>query len=276
MIHKSVVQKWFTASQFFPVFSLFKQLSAREVLVKYKGSFIGGGWLLIEPLFMLTIYTIFFGYILKSRWPGVDVESSPFLFSITLFLGLIIYNFLSDSVIRSTTLLQSHLHLFEKVKFPMWILPIVNLSVPVVSFTISLVIWAIVLILSGHDIPIYNCLRFTFLLAILLVFTLGMNYLISALSAYFKDLKQIMQFLLLAMMFGSPIFYSLDLLSPTMQDFVRLNPLTFFIEESRGLLIFDVKSQLSMYFKAMSMAVFTLVIGLLIYCRVQKGFVDVL
>ena len=99
------------------------QFTKRDVLGRYRGSFLGLGWSLVSPLFMLVLYTFVFSSILKARWPGIEVNS-PLLYATNLFAGLIIINFISEVATKSSMLIVGHTNYVKRVVFPLEILGI--------------------------------------------------------------------------------------------------------------------------------------------------------
>ena len=97
------------------------QFSKRDVLGRYRGSFLGLGWSLVAPLLMLSLYTFVFSTILQARWPGIESESS-LLYATNLFAGLIIINFISEVATKASTLIIGHANYVKRVVFPLEIL----------------------------------------------------------------------------------------------------------------------------------------------------------
>ena len=122
---------------------LVQQFVKREVITKYKGSYLGIMWSIITPLIMLSIYTYVFGFIFKSKW-DFAVSSSKQEFAITVFCGMIIFAVFSETITKSPSIITNNPNYVKKVVFPLEILPVSLLGGAVVNF----LIWMIILIIG--------------------------------------------------------------------------------------------------------------------------------
>ncbi len=120
-------------------------LITRDLRVKYRDTFIGFWWVLIQPLLMLSTYALVFGYIFGSRWQN---KGSTGDFVLLLFCGLIIYVMFSDTVNRATTVIRSQPNFIKKVVFPVEILPMVILGSAIFNAVVNFTI-LFILILKG-------------------------------------------------------------------------------------------------------------------------------
>jgi lipopolysaccharide transport system permease protein len=113
-------------------YALIITLIQREIQGRYKGSFMGVLWSIINPIFMLTIYTFVFSVVFKARWhSGNDSKTE---FALVLFAGLIIFNFFSECIHRAPSLIVNNVNFVKKVVFPLEILTFVTLGSHPVSF----------------------------------------------------------------------------------------------------------------------------------------------
>lgn len=118
---------------------LIKASAKREVLGRYRGSFLGLLWSFFNPLFMLAVYTFVFSVVFKARW---NVESdSKTEFALVLFAGLIVFNVFGETINRSPSLVLNNPNYVKKVVFPLEILPVVNLLSALFHGLISLGVW---------------------------------------------------------------------------------------------------------------------------------------
>ncbi|WP_339322513.1 ABC transporter permease [Paenibacillus sp. FSL W8-0194] len=111
------------------------ELTKRDLLLRYKGSYLGIVWSVLHPLFMLVIYTYFFSFVLKSRWG--QTETSTLDFALVLFCGISTFNFFSEIITKAPSLILSNVNYVKKVVFPLEVLPIVSLCSAFVQFLIS-------------------------------------------------------------------------------------------------------------------------------------------
>jgi lipopolysaccharide transport system permease protein len=118
---------------------LIKTLVKRDVLGRYKGSFLGIIWSFFNPVFMLLVYTFMFSVVFKSRWPGGSESKTQF--AIILFAGLMVFNLFAEVINRAPSLILANTNYVKKVIFPLEILPVVALGAALFHFFISMIVW---------------------------------------------------------------------------------------------------------------------------------------
>ena len=182
---------------------LIRQMSWREVIGRYKGSFLGLAWSFFHPIFMLTVYTFVFSVIFKARW-GVGNEESKTGFAITLFVGMIIHGLFAECVNRSPELILAHPHYVKKTVFPLEILPMVvmfsSLFQAVVSF---LVLLAALIFINGY--LHWTALFLPLVFLPLAVMALGFAWFLASLGVFARDIGQITGIFTMVLMFLAPI-----------------------------------------------------------------------
>lgn len=252
---------------------LIKQLIKREVQANYKNTFLGIFWLVMRPLFLLSVYSFVFGAVLKSRWP--NSSDNGFEFAIILFSGLIIFNLFSEILNSAPSLIIRNVNYVKKVIFPVEILPIVSLGNALFQLLIS------ISILLLFYFTYFGFLHVTifFIPVVLLPFVLllcGLSLLMAALGVYVRDISQTITFIIPGLMFLSPIFYPISSVSEQIRFFIYLNPLTFVVEQMRELIIWG-------HFPDWGGLILYSVIAFIVYwggyqffMRTRKGFADVL
>src|SRR5690606_24536402 len=120
----------------------------REVVGRYRGSFMGILWSFFNPVFMLVVYTFVFSVVFKARWCGGSDSKTEF--ALILFAGLIVFNFFAECFNRSPTLILSNANYVKKVVFPLEILPWITVGSALFHMVISLTVWLLAyLILFG-------------------------------------------------------------------------------------------------------------------------------
>lgn len=251
--------------------NLIYQLTKREVVGRYKGSALGLLWSFITPLIMLAVYTFVFGMVFKARW-GVDGGQS---FAVLLFAGLTFHAFLAECLTSSPGVILNKPNFVKKVVFPLEILPIVSVLTALFHFLISLFILFISIFITQGTIPLtWLCLPIVFLPLFFL--GLSVSWLLASLGVYIRDIGQITGVLATLLMFLCPIFYPLSAIPEAYQPYILLNPLSFIVEEARGVLVLgewpNVKA-LILYTLATFIFSF---LAFVWFSKTRKGFADVL
>ncbi|MBU3549908.1 ABC transporter permease [Polynucleobacter sp. MWH-Berg-3C6] len=227
--------------------SLFFELIKREFSAKYRGSFGGIFWAFAQPLFLLSVYTMAFGVILKARW-GFAGNTADYAF--ILFAGLIVFNAFSEVLIKSTTLVTNNPNFVKKVVFPLQMLPVVTVTTALIHALICVVVWLIGYTLF-IGVPKVTVLFFPLILICLIPLLLGMGWLLSSVGVAVKDIGQLTSILNHTLLFLTPIFYSIEAAPPLLQKLLMLNPLTFIVEQFRLILFYGqapAPKDLAIYF----------------------------
>ena len=127
---------------------LIYNLSKREVVGRYRGSFVGLFWSFLTPILLLTVFTFVFGEIFQARW-GDRVQSGPLDFAVALFAGLLIFNFFSECIGRAPTLIIANANYVKKVVFPLEVLTLVTLLAALFHLAAGYIILLILMTLSS-------------------------------------------------------------------------------------------------------------------------------
>ena len=165
---------------------LIRQLTWREVVGRYKGSFIGLGWSFIQPVIMLCVYTFVFSVIFKARW-GVEAGEGKAAFALALFMGLITFSVFSEVANSAPSLVLGNVNYVKKVVFPLEILPLVRLFSALINAVFSLgVLFAGILIIN-HFIH-RTALLLPLIWLPMMLFTLGCGYFLASLGVFVRDI----------------------------------------------------------------------------------------
>ncbi len=210
------------------------QLTKRDLLLRYKGSYLGIVWSVLNPLFMLVIYTYFFSFVLKSRWG--QTETSTLDFALVLFCGISTFNFFSEIITKAPSLILSNVNYVKKVVFPLEVLPIVSLCSAFVQFLISLVILCVGnLIINGFIA--WTVIFLPLVILPLILLSLGLSLILSSLGVFFRDIQHILVVLVQALMFLSPIFYPISIIPEALRTIYYINPIGYVVEDMRNIFI---------------------------------------
>lgn len=245
----------------------------REVIGRYRGSFLGLLWSFINPVLMLTVYTFVFGFVFKARWGQSNTDK--YEFALVLFTGLIVFNLFSECISRAPGLILGNINYVKKVVFPLEILPWVALGSALFHTGINLLVLLIFLAALGHDFS-WTMLYLPVVLLPFLLLIMGLSWFFASTGVFIRDVGQLVGMALTVLMFMSPIFYPLSALPETVSYYLFLNPLTFVIEQVRNILLWNLQpnwNYLAIY------SITSLVIawlGRLWFEKTRNGFADVL
>lgn len=253
---------------------LIAQMTKREVMGRYKGSAMGLLWSFLNPVFLLIVYTFVFSVVFKARW-GVGAEESKAHFAIILFAGMIIYNLFSEVINRSPSLILVNVNFVKKVVFPLEILPVISMLAALFHMVISLLVLLFAFLLVNVYLP-WTIIFIPLVLMPFVILILGMAWILASLGVFLRDVGQTIGIVTTIMMFLSPVFYPVSSLPEAFQPWIIINPLTFIIEQARGILIYGQTPNL------IGLGLYTLIanfiawLGYAWFQKTRKGFADVL
>ena len=249
----------------------------REVIGRYRGSFLGLLWAFVNPILMLAIYTFVFGVVFKVRLDSQSTElyDDKFAFALLLFTGLILFNLFSECLSRSPGLVLANVNYVKKVIFPLEILPLVSLGSALFHAGISFLVLFTFLLVIDHSIH-WTLIFLPIILLPLLLLILGLSWMLASIGVYVRDIGQFIGLILTMLLFMSPIFYPASALPESVRDYLFLNPLTFVIEQARAVTLYGQLpdwSGLVIYYMLASIVAWA---GLMWFMKTRKGFADVL
>ncbi|KQB60163.1 MULTISPECIES: ABC transporter permease [Acidovorax] len=211
---------------------LIVELVRREFAGRYQGSLGGVLWALIHPLFLLSIYTLVFGVVLKTRWNG---GGGTFGYALYLFAGLIVFNAFSECLIKAPAMIVGNQNFVKKVVFPLEILPLVSAIVALLHAAIGIAVWLLCwVVLFG--MPKMTVLLVPLVFIAVLPLLLGIGWIFSALGVMLRDTGQIVGITSHVLLFVTPIFYSIDDIPEPLRAALALNPLTYLVGWTRSFL----------------------------------------
>ncbi len=250
------------------------QMSRREVVGRYRGSWMGLAWSFFNPILLLTVYTFVFSVVFKARW-GTGGEESKATFAIVLFVGMIVHGLFAECVNRAPGLILSNANFVKKVIFPLEILPWVAMGATLFHTGISLLVLLLAQLILNQTLP-WTCMLLPVILFPLILITIGFTWFLAATGVFVRDISQTTGIFTTVLMFLSPVFYPISSLPKEYQGWLGLNPLTFIIDQARQVLIWERLpdwSGLSMYY-AISLLIAWM--GFWWFQKTRKGFADVL
>lgn len=250
------------------------QMSQRDAIGRYKGSFVGLAWSFFNPLLMLAIYTFVFSVVFQSRW-GEGVNGGKAAFAVILFVGIIVHGLLADCLNRAPDLILSNSSYVKKIVFPLEILPWVNFFSALFHVSVSLIVLMLFQTLSGQSIPVTAAL-FPVVLLPLVFLSMGFAWIIAALGVYFRDVSQITNIFTTVLMYVSAVFFPISALPREFQSWLRLNPLAVIIEQSRCVLIFGEVPDPWQWCRLLILGMLMAACGFAWFQKTRKGFADVM
>ncbi len=250
------------------------QFSRRDILSRYRGSWLGVGWTILTPIIMLIIYTMVFRFVFQTKWPQSTAESN-LDFALNLYAGLILFNWTSELLGRAPRLLLEQPNLITKVVFPLPLLGWSSLLASLFQTIVSCTIWLLFCWIGGYQ-PSLTWLLVPIILFSLSAWLLGMSWLFSSLGVYLRDLNQLISLGLTSLLFLSPVFYPASSLPKWLAPIAQLNPLTIPIEALRSAVLGARVPAIGDLLGSFLGGLVCCIVGLAVMQRVKDGFADVL
>ena len=250
------------------------RLARRDIAARYRGSFGGLLWAVVQPLLMLAVYTFVFSVVFQARW-GEGLTQSRTEFAIVLFAGLLVHALVAETWNAAPALVLANANYVKKVVFPLEVLPVIALAVALFQCLIGvLVLLAAMLVLQGGVPATAPLIIFTLVPLVLL--TLGGAWALAALGVYVRDTAQITQIFTNILLFVSPVFFPISAIPEDLRWALRCNPLSFLMGQARDALVWGKAPDWGGLLIFTAGAFLFAWLGYAFFQATRKGFADVL
>jgi lipopolysaccharide transport system permease protein len=245
-------------------------LTRRDIVAMYKQTILGPVWFVLQPLLTTITFTLIFGKIAKLSTDNTP----PILFYLS---GVIVWNYFSETLIKTSNTFIANANLFGKVYFPRLVVPLSislsNLLTFFVQFVFFLIIYLYYLY-QGKVSPGYSIIYVPVLLIIMSALGLGMGVIISALTTKYRDMRFLITFGVQLFMFLSPVVYPLSSMSHQAQKLMLLNPMAPVLEFFKCAFLQTPAPPLYSLVYSLFFSILTLLSGIIIFNKVEKNFMD--
>ena len=238
----------------------------RDVKIRYKQTVLGLAWAVLQPLFMMAIFTFIFG-----RFAGIPSDGFPY--PVFVFAGLLPWTFFANGLTQGGQCLVNQQQLLTKIYFPRLYVPTAAVGAFLVDFAIALGLYALILVIYRTP-PAWTVVFLPALIALTVVATLGVVYSLSALTVLYRDFRYVIPFLVQAMMYLSPVIFPVSLIPRRFHALLALNPMCGLIEAYRSAILGAPWNWLTLAISTVSaLALFTF--GLFYFRKIERRFADV-
>jgi len=244
----------------------------RDFTTFYKQTVLGPLWYFLQPLITTIVFTIIFNKVAKLSTNQIP----PMLFYMS---GVIAWNYFSNCLLQTSSTFTSNAELFSKVYFPRIIVPLSQVISALLRFFVQLVmffIFYVYFILSGFSIePAYQILIFLPIMIIqMAILGKGIGMIVSSLTTKYRDLSHLVTFGTQLLMYASPIVYPLSIVPDNYRYIILANPMTSVIEFFRYAVFNNGNININMILYSLGMTIVIYFIGLLIFNKIEKNFID--
>lgn len=236
----------------------------KEIRGKYKGAWLGILWSYLNPLLMLVVYSFVFSIIMR-----VQIEN----YTMYLFTALIPWNFFVTSISQGSFSVISNGAILKKVYFPREIVPISSVTANTVNFMISCLIIFFFLAVTGIGFSKY-ILLLPLVLLVQYILLLGIVFFVSSMTVYARDLEHIISVILMAGMYATPIFYTMEMVPDKFKKIIKLNPMTNIIQSYRDIMFYKRMPDLKKLGIMFLISIIIFVLGYMFFKKTEKSFVE--
>ncbi len=247
---------------------LFYIFAWRDIKVRYKQTFLGILWVILQPLTTMLIFTFLFSKIFTT-------SSTNLPYPLFVLCGLVFWNFFSNSLTHASNSLLENEDIIKKVYFPKIILPLSAIVTGLVDFATNLAILLAVTMLFGFIPSVLSFFVFSLGILITGMAVAGLGLLLSSLNVKYRDVRYILPFFTQLIFFISPIIYPMSVLSSQNKIFLALNPLTGVVESVRTVVSGSTQIDFLLLGISFASAVALFIIGLFVFASTERFLADI-
>ena len=251
---------------------ILKQLVTKDFKIKYRRSFLGVAWSVLNPLLMMIVMAVVFSTIFAQ---GRNGTVSPELYPLYLIVGNVTFSVMSESTNQALMSIIWASSLLKKVKVHRWVFPVQKVLFSLVNFGFSLIAVAIVMIWF-HVVPTWHLILLPVCLFLLMLFCMGVGMMLSALTVFFRDIMHLWSVVITAWTYLTPIFWTTDFIG-RMSHVVRIimyaNPMYNYIQFMRDIFLFQTTPTFFTVGMCVAWAVVALVLGYVVFHKSEHKFI---
>lgn len=240
----------------------------RDLKIRYKQTILGASWAIIQPLFTMVIFSLFFGRL-------AQVPSDGIPYPIFSYAALVPWTFFANGIIQASNTLVNNSNMVKKIYFPRLLMPVSAVMAGIVDFVLAFIV-LLMMMAYFRIYPTTNIIWLPLFLFLALITSLGTGFWLSAMNAQFRDIRYIAPFLIQAWMFLTPIAYPSSLIPEPWRVIYGINPMAGVVEGFRwALLGTDTMPGLMTVISGI-VAIIILVSGAYYFRRMENTFADVI
>ena len=245
--------------------ALIRNLVIKDLKLKYRGSLIGFVWSLANPLLTAAVYTIAFRSILRIRSEG---------FVFYLMLGLLAWTFFASAAAMSTGSIVDNGGLLKSVRFPRAILPIATVLFTLAQYLLTVLVFLPLMLIVYRIRPAAPMLLFPVIVALQALFTIGVALILATSTAFFRDVRHLVEVALMVLFWTTPIVYTIHDVSGRLPQLILLSPLSSFVTAYHNIFYDRQWPSLEIWAIAITYTALALTVGLSLIVRYEDSFAE--
>jgi lipopolysaccharide transport system permease protein len=244
------------------------QLAARDVTVRYRQTFLGAAWAVLQPIATMVVFTLIFGNL-------AHIPSEHRSYALFSLAALVPWTFFAGSLQAGSDSLVSNQALVSKTYFPRIFIPAGVLAAGLVDLTISIVVLLVIVVATGASLRI-ELLVLPLLVMIAFAAALGVSGALSALNVRYRDIRYVVPFAVQLWLFLTPVAYPITLLHSPWRTLIAINPMVGVVEGFRWAVLGTDNAPWGLIAVSAGTAMVLLIAGLAYFDRVERSFADLL
>jgi len=242
-------------------------LTWRDIKVRYKQTALGAAWAIIQPFFMMVVFSLFFGYLAKVPSDGIP-------YPIFAYCALLPWQLFAHALTESSNSLVANERLITKVYFPRLVVPLSAVLGGLLDFAIAFVILLLMMAYYGVR-PTWAIVTLPAFLLLAMVTALGVGLWLSALNVKYRDVRYTISFLIQFWLFATPVAYSSSIVPARWRALYGLNPMAGVVEGFRWALLGKSEGPGALLVVSVAVVILILIGGLYYFRRMEAEFADV-
>lgn len=239
-------------------------LVKQDIDGRYKGSIFGFLWTLLNPLFMLVIYSVVFKFVFRN-----NIDHYP----IYLFIMLMPWNAFNSMIMNGSTCVSNNASIIKKVYFPREVLPLSVVISYTIQYCFSLIVTIIAILVSGVGLS-FNALLLPLIMLVQVTFAFGIILMISAANVYVRDVQYMMNPIMMIWMYASPILYSISMVPEKFLSIYKLNPMVTILGGYKSILYDKTLPDFKALGIVFLVSLVLCTIGWLVFNKLQRRFAE--
>ncbi|MCW5774976.1 MAG: ABC transporter permease [Phycisphaeraceae bacterium] len=256
------------------------EFARHEVEAEYKGQVLGVLWAVAHPLLLLAIYTFVFGVVFTARHEATGIGGSERDISrlaLEIYVGILVFGVFREMVGRAPGAIVGRPQYVKKVVMPLEVFAVSSLLVALVNFALGMVVWlGAFMLLSPRHVPYWTIVELPLVLLPVCLLSLGLNWFLSALGVFLRDLRNVVELVVMMLFFMTPIFYRLEHVPDPYRSVMALSPMAQAVQGARAVLLDGTQPDWPWLGGTTAAAALVAVAGYAFFMKARRAFADVL
>jgi homopolymeric O-antigen transport system permease protein len=254
---------------------LIRSLVRRDFDAAYRSTTFGVAWAVLNPLIMLAMFTLVFGYIFNGKFNPRAADETPAEFALALFVGLSIYNCVGQALTASPGIILSNSAYLKTLSFPLEVLPLAATLNQLLNAVIGLALCLVAFAVMHRHVHPTAIWIVAHVICVGLI-ALGLSWFLSSVAVFVRDIPSITSPLSIVLMFMSSVFFPVESVPPRIAFLFKANPIAILVDQSRGALLYGRAPDLPALGLVFVFAVAVAIGGYWFFNRTKAAFADVI